>query len=158
MFTLIALGVGMAYGYSLIAALFPGIFPSAFRDDHGQVGLYFEAAAVIVTLVLLGQVLELKARSRTGSAIKALLGLSPKTARIIQDGGKEKDTPLSEVKVGDRLRVRPGEKLPVDGTMLEGGSAVDESMMIGESIPVEKRQSDRVIGCTDLPLILRTPR
>ena len=148
MFTLIAIGVGVAFGYSLVAILFPGLFPEAFRDAHGQVGLYFEAAAAIVTLVLLGQVLELKARSRTGSAIKALLGLSPKTARILREGGKEEEIPLSEIKVGDRVRVRPGEKIPVDGVVLEGSSSVDESMMTGESIPIEKHKGDRIIGAT----------
>ncbi len=148
MFTLITLGVGVAFGYSLIAILFPGLFPEAFRDAHGQVGLYFEAAAVIVTLVLLGQVLELKARSRTGSAIKALLGLSPKTARILREDGKEEEIPLSEIKIGDRVRVRPGEKIPVDGVILEGSSSVDESMMTGESIPIEKHKGDRIIGAT----------
>ncbi|MDB5047084.1 MAG: copper-translocating P-type ATPase [Fibrobacteres bacterium] len=148
MFTLIALGVGVAFGYSVVAALFPGLFPEAFRDAHGQVGLYFEAAAAIVTLVLLGQVLELKARSRTGSAIKALLGLSPKTARILREDGQEEEISLSQIKVGDRLRVRPGEKIPVDGVVLDGNSSVDESMMTGEPIPVEKHKGDHVIGGT----------
>jgi Cu+-exporting ATPase len=148
MFTLIGLGVGVAYGYSLVATLFPGLFPPAFRDDHGQVGLYFEAAAVIVTLVLLGQVLELKARSRTGAAIRALLGLAPKTARRVGQDGSEEEISLADVQVGDRLRVRPGEKVPVDGIVLEGRSSVDESMMTGEPIPVEKAAKDKVIGAT----------
>ena len=126
MFTLIGLGVGVAYTYSLVAALFPGIFPSAFRDENGQVGVYFEAAAVIVTLVLMGQVLELRARSRTGAAIRALLGLAPKTARLVKDDGGEQDVPLDRVQKGDRLRVRPGEKIPVDGQVIDGGSSVDE--------------------------------
>jgi len=148
MFTLIGLGVGVAYIYSLIAAIVPGIFPVAFRDQAGGVAVYFEAAAVIVTLVLLGQVLELKARSQTGAAIKALLGLAPKTARIIHDDGAEVDLPLDQVKTGDRLRVRPGEKIPVDGVVLEGGSSVDEAMVTGEPIPVEKTTGDRVTGAT----------
>lgn len=148
MFTLIGLGVGTAYGYSLVATLLPGVFPPAFRDDHGQVGLYFEAAAVIVALVLLGQVLELKARSRTGAAIRALLGLAPKTARRLQADGSEEEIPLSHIMVGDRLRVRPGEKIPADGEVIEGRSAVDESMMTGEPIPVEKTAGDTVIGAT----------
>jgi Cu+-exporting ATPase len=146
MFTLIGLGVGVGYTYSLIAALFPDIFPESFRKD-GKVGVYFEASAVIVTLVLLGQVLELKARSRTGAAIRALLGLAPKTARRIKDG-KEEDVPLDTVKPGDLLRVRPGEKVPVDGVVTEGYSSVDESMVTGESIPVEKKQGDRIVGAT----------
>jgi Cu+-exporting ATPase len=148
MFTLIGLGVAVAYLYSLVAALFPGIFPPSFRDPAGQVGVYFEAAAVIVTLVLLGQVLELSARSRTGAAIKALLGLAPKTARRIGLDGSEADVPLEQVQVGDRLRVRPGEKVPVDGAVLEGTTAVDESMITGEPIPVEKKAGDRLIGAT----------
>jgi Cu+-exporting ATPase len=148
MFTLIGLGVAVAYLYSLVAALFPQIFPPSFRDSAGQVGVYFEAAAVIVTLVLLGQVLELSARSRTGAAIKALLGLAPKTARRIGPDGSETDVPLGEVQVGDRLRVRPGEKVPVDGVVLEGTTAVDESMITGEPIPVEKKAGDRLIGAT----------
>ena len=148
MFTLIALGVGVAWIYSMIAALAPGIFPAAFRDEFGQVGLYFEAAAVIVTLVLLGQVLELRARSRTGAAIKALLGLAPKTARRVRDDGSEEDVPLEHVQPGDRLRVRPGEKVPVDGVIVEGTSTVDESMITGEPMPVEKKPGDTVIGAT----------
>jgi Cu+-exporting ATPase len=148
MFTLIGLGVAVAYGYSLIAVLAPGVFPRSFRDAHGQVGVYFEAAAVIVTLVLLGQVLELRARSRTGAAIRALLRLAPKEARLIRPDGSEEDVPLSEVQVGDRLRVRPGEKVPVDGTVVEGQSAVDESMVTGEPMPVEKLPGSTVIGAT----------
>src|SRR5688572_5888348 len=148
MFTLIGLGVAVAYAYSLVAVLAPGIFPSSFRDAHGQVGVYFEAAAVIVTLVLLGQVLELRARSRTGAAIRALLDLAPKQARRIRPDGGEEDIPLAHVHVGDRLRVRPGEKVPVDGAVVEGRSAVDESMVSGESIPVEKEPGVEVIGGT----------
>jgi P-type Cu+ transporter len=148
MFTLIALGVGVAYLYSVAARLAPGIFPAGFRDAHGVVGAYFEAAAVIVTLVLLGQVLELRARGRTGAAIKALLGLAPKTARRLRPDGGEEDVPLDQVQVGDRLRVRPGEKVPVDGVVEEGVSAVDESMVTGEPIPVEKKPGDRVVGAT----------
>lgn len=148
MFTLIGLGVGVGYLFSVIAVLIPGIFPASFRDAHGSVPVYFEAAAVIVTLVLLGQVLELRARSQTGTAIKALLGLAPKTARRLRYDGHEEDIPLDEVHVGDRLRVRPGEKVPVDGFVLEGSSAVDESMITGEPIPVEKRANDRVVGAT----------
>ncbi|MBI5604373.1 MAG: heavy metal translocating P-type ATPase [Deltaproteobacteria bacterium] len=147
MFTLIGLGTGVAYGYSVIAVLFPGVFPSSFRGEGGRVGLYFEAAAVIETLVLLGQVLELRARSRTGAAIKVLLGLAPKTARRIEEG-KEEDIPLDRVAVGDLLRVRPGEKIPVDGIVVEGFSAVDESMVTGEPVPVRKEKGDRVIGAT----------
>ena len=148
MFTLIALGVGVAYAYSVVATAFPAIFPASFRMESGQVGVYFEAAAVIVTLVLLGQVMELRARSQTGAAIRALLGLAPKTARRLRDDGTDEDVPLEHVRVGDRLRIRPGEKVPVDGTVLEGASAVDESMVTGESIPVEKHADDRVIGAT----------
>jgi Cu+-exporting ATPase len=148
MFTLIAIGVGTAYFYSVIAVLFPGIFPAGFRRGGGEVDVYFEAAAVITTLVLLGQVLELRARSRTSRAIRALLGLAPKTARRIADDGTESDVPLDSVQPGDRLRVRPGEKVPVDGVVLEGASAVDESMLTGESIPVEKTAGERVTGGT----------
>jgi Cu+-exporting ATPase len=148
MFTLIGLGVGVAYIYSLIAALLPQIFPASFRDHLGNVPVYFEPAAVITTLVLLGQVLELKARSSTSTAIRALLGLAPKTARRIAPDGSEQDVPLDQVVKGDLLRVRPGEKVPVDGIVLEGTSSVDESMVSGEPIPVEKRQGDRVIGAT----------
>ncbi|MFQ5703443.1 MAG: heavy metal translocating P-type ATPase [Gemmatimonadales bacterium] len=148
MFTLIGLGVGVAYVYSVVAHLLPGIFPASFRGAGGEVAVYFEAAAVIVTLVLLGQVLELRARSQTSTAIKALLGLAPKTARKLRDDGTEEDVPLDTVQAGDRLRVRPGEKIPVDGVVLEGTSAVDESMITGEPIPVEKAPGDRIIGAT----------
>ncbi|MEW6776483.1 MAG: heavy metal translocating P-type ATPase [Bdellovibrionota bacterium] len=148
MFTLIALGTGVAYGYSVAGVLFPGIFPASFLGHGGQVALYFEAAAVIVTLVLLGQVLELRARSRTGAAIRALLGLAPKTARRIGIDGTEIDVPLADVHPGDRLRVRPGEKIPVDGVVLEGASAVDESMLTGEPMPVEKEAGAKVSGAT----------
>ncbi|HEX3019949.1 MAG TPA: heavy metal translocating P-type ATPase [Chitinispirillaceae bacterium] len=148
MFTLIALGVGVAYVYSLIATILPQIFPPAFRDTHGNVAVYFEAAAVITSLVLLGQVLELRARSRTGAAIKALLGLAPKTARKIFTSGEEKDIALDQVHVGDHLRVRPGEKVPVDGILIDGSSLVDESMMTGEPIPVKHQTGDKVIGAT----------
>ncbi|MDP3049349.1 MAG: heavy metal translocating P-type ATPase [Thermodesulfovibrionales bacterium] len=147
MFTLIGLGVGVAYIYSVVAVLLPGIFPVSFRKEGGEVGVYFEAAAVIVILVLLGQVLELKARSKTGAAIKALLGLAPKTARRIKDGTEE-DVPLEHVKIDDIIRVRPGEKMPVDGVVIEGTSSVDESMVTGEPIPVQKQKGDRVIGAT----------
>ncbi len=148
MFTLIGLGVGVAYLYSLVATLLPGIFPVSFRSATGQVAVYFEAAAVIVTLVLLGQVMELRARSSTNAAIKALLGLAPKTARRVSADGGEADVPLEQVQIGDRLRVRPGEKVPVDGVVVEGRSAVDESMITGEPIPVEKGTGDKVIGAT----------
>ncbi|HXJ17414.1 MAG TPA: heavy metal translocating P-type ATPase [Candidatus Polarisedimenticolia bacterium] len=148
MFTLIALGVSVAYVYSLVATLFPRIFPSSFRNEAGVVAPYFEAAAVITALVLLGQVLELKARSETSSAIKALLGLAPKTARLVRQDGTEIDVPLDQVTPGDLLRVRPGEKIPVDGVVLEGSSSVDESMITGEPIPVEKQTGARVTGAT----------
>ncbi|UCE87876.1 MAG: copper-translocating P-type ATPase [Deltaproteobacteria bacterium] len=148
MFTLIALGTGTAYGYSLIATLWPGIFPPSFRQSGGGVAIYFEAAAVIVTLVLLGQVLELRARSRTGAAIRALLDLAPPTARRVAEDGAETDVPLDAVQRGDRLRVRPGEKVPVDGVVTSGASAVDESMISGEPIPVEKHVGDGVVGGT----------
>ncbi len=148
MFTLIGLGVTVAYIFSLIALLFPQIFPPSFRDHSGAVPVYFEAAAAIITLVLLGQVLELKARSQTGAAIKALLGLAPKTARRLNENGSEEDVPLDQVLAGDRLRVRPGEKVPVDGVVIEGSSAIDESMITGEPIPVEKRAKDSVVGAT----------
>ena len=148
MFTLIALGTGVAYLDSVAAVLAPGLFPPSFRDHHGEVGVYFEAAAAIVTLVLLGQVLELRARSRTSSALKALLGLAPRTARRLREDGGEEEVPLERVAVRDRLRVRPGEKVPVDGVVVEGTSAVDESMVTGESLPVEKKPGDRVIGAT----------
>ena len=148
MFTLIGLGVSVAYGYSLVAALFPSIFPPGFRADDGQVAVYFEPAAVIVTLILLGQVLELRARSQTGAAIKQLLGMAAKSARRIAEDGSESDVPLDALLVGDRLRVRPGEKVPVDGSVLEGKTSIDESMVTGEPIPVEKQPGDRVIGAT----------
>lgn len=148
MFTLIAMGVGAAYIFSVVAVLAPGIFPAGFRDAEGNVGVYFEAGAVIVVLVLLGQVMELGARERTGAAIRALLDLAAKTARIILDDGNEKEIPLEHVKVGDRLRVRPGDKVPVDGVVVEGRSSVDESMISGEPIPVEKVIGDEVTGAT----------
>ena len=148
MFTLIGLGVSVAYLYSLIAAWMPGIFPPSFRNASGEVAVYFEAAAVIVTLILLGQVLELRARNQTGSAIRKLLGLTPKTARKILSDGSERDVPLEAIQVGDRLRVRPGEKVPTDGRILEGSSSLDEAMVTGEAIPVEKAAGDRVIGAT----------
>jgi len=148
MFTLIGLGVSVAYGYSLVAALAPGLFPQSFRDPGGQVGVYFEAGGVIVTLILLGQVLELRARSATGAAIRKLLGLAPKLARRVGSDGSETDVPLDAVQVGDRLRVRPGEKIPVDGVVVEGQSHVDESMVTGEPIPVDKEIGARVVGAT----------
>jgi len=148
MFTLIAMGMGVAFVYSVVAVVFPGIFPASFRGMSGRPEVYFEAAATIVTLVLLGQVLELKARSRTGAAIRALLDLSPKMARIIGKDGSERDIPLDQVQRGNELRVRPGEKIPVDGLVLEGTSSVDESMITGESIPVTKEPGARVIGAT----------
>ena len=148
MFTLIAIGVGTAYLYSVVATLFPEIFPRSFYGHSGTVAVYFEAAAIITTLVLLGQVLELRARSQTSSAIKALLGLSPKTARMIFPDGREEDVPLERVQPGDRLRVRPGEKVPVDGVVLDGTTSVDESMITGEPIPVEKSQGNKVTGGT----------
>jgi Cu+-exporting ATPase len=148
MFTLIGLGVGVAYVFSVVARVFPDLFPLAFRDASGAVPVYFEAAAVITTLVLLGQVLELRARGRTGAAIRALLELAPKTARRIRDDGSEEDVALAHVQRGERFRVRPGEKVPVDGVLLEGASAVDESMVTGEPIPVSKHAGDRVTGAT----------
>ncbi len=148
MFSLIAMGTGAAYLFSVTAVLVPEIFPAGFRNADGHVGVYFEAAAVIVTLVLLGQVMELRARERTGSAIKALLDMAAKTARIIHDDGSEEEIPLEDVKVGDKLRVRPGDKVPVDGTVLEGRSSVDESMISGEPVPVEKTAGDGVTGAT----------
>jgi Cu+-exporting ATPase len=152
MFTLIALGTGTAYLYSVIATFFPNIFPASFRSHGGAVPVYFEAAAIITTLVLLGQVLELRARGQTSSAIRSLLGLAPKTARVIHDGGREggveEDIPLEQVKPGDQLRVRPGERVPVDGVVLDGASSVDESMITGEPIPVEKTSGSRVTGGT----------
>lgn len=148
MFTLIAMGTGAAWVYSTFALGFPQTFPASFRDHAGEVPLYFEAAAVITTLVLLGQVLELRARSQTSSAIKALLGLAPKTARLIDAGGNERDVALETVKIGDLLRVRPGEKIPVDGVLTDGRSSVDESMVTGESIPVQKDAGSSVVGGT----------
>jgi P-type Cu+ transporter len=148
MFTLIALGTGVAYAFSLVAALAPGIFPPSFRTPGGEVPVYFEPAAVIVTLVLLGQVLELRARTQTGSAIRALLDLAPARARLVRGDGSEADIPLEEVQPGHRLRVRPGEKVPVDGVVLEGRSAVDESMITGEPAPAEKAPGDTVTGAT----------
>ena len=148
MFTLIGMGTGVAYGYSVIATLAPRIFPESLRTMAGYPEVYFEAAAAITTLVLLGQVMELRARSRTSAAIRALLDLSPKTARVLYSDGTEKDIPLEQVKPGDRLRVRPGEKIPVDGILLEGRSSVDESMITGESMPVEKSPDSKVIGAT----------
>jgi Cu+-exporting ATPase len=148
MFTLIGLGVSVAFLYSVVATIAPRLFPPSFRDHFGNVGVYYEAAAAIVTLVLLGQVMELRARSRTGAAIRALLGLAPKTARRVESDGREHDVPLEEVRAGDLLRVRPGEKTPVDGVVVEGGSYVDESMVTGEPLPVEKRAGDRLIGAT----------
>ncbi len=148
MFTLISLGVGVAWVYSTVGLLFPEWFPASIRMDGGLVPVYFEAAAVITALVLLGQVMELRARSRTGAAIKLLLGLAPKTARIVRAGGREEDTPLEQVQPGDILRVRPGEKVPVDGIVTEGSSSVDEAMVTGEPIPVEKHAGERLIGAT----------
>jgi len=147
MWTLISTGVGAAFGYSLVATFVPDLFPASFRE-HGRVGVYYEAAAIIVTLTLLGQLLELKARSSTSAAIKALLGLAPKTARRLRDDGDEEDVPLTHVHVGDRLRVRPGEQVPVDGKVIEGRSSVDESMLTGEPMPVSKSSGDAVIGAT----------
>ncbi|MBI3611394.1 MAG: heavy metal translocating P-type ATPase [Nitrospirae bacterium] len=161
MFTLIAIGTGTAYLYSVVAAVAPDLFPDSFRGPGGDVGRYFEAAAVITVLVLLGQVLELRARRRTGGAIKALLGLAPKTARRVGDDGREEEIPLERVKPGDRLRIRPGEKVPVDGVVLEGTSAVDESMVTGEPIPVEKTSGQRLTGATingTGSLVMRTER
>ena len=148
MFTLIALGTGTAYVYSVIAVLFPGVFPASFRDMNGDPPVYFEAAAAITTLVLLGQVLELRARGRTSAAIRSLLRLSPPTARLVRADGTEIDVPLEHVAVGDTLRVRPGEKVPVDGVVMEGASSVDESLVTGEPIPVEKGEGSRVVGGT----------
>jgi Cu+-exporting ATPase len=148
MFTLIAMGTGVAYVYSVVAVLFPQVFPPAFRDAHGAVAVYFEAAAVITVLVLLGQVLELRAREATSGAIRALLDLAPKMARRVNDNGEEEEVSLDAVQVGDKLRVRPGDKVPVDGVLLDGHSAVDESMVTGESMPVSKDKDARVIGGT----------
>lgn len=148
MFTLIAMGTGVAYGYSLVAALAPQLFPPSFRAEDGTVPLYFEGAAVIITLVLMGQVLELRARRRTGSAIRALMDLAPGTARVIDKAGIEREVPLSDVRKGNRVRVRPGDRVPVDGIVLEGSSSVDESMITGEAVPVEKGEGDSVTGGT----------
>jgi len=148
MFTLIAIGTGMAYLYSIIATVFPNFFPESFKTHNGALGLYYEAGSVIITLVLLGQVLELRARSQTSAAIKALLGLAPKTARLIQNDGSEIDVALEQIQIGQKLRVRPGEKIPVDGVVLEGHSSIDESMITGEPIPVEKNAGDQVTGAT----------
>ena len=161
MFTLFGLGIGVAYGYSVVALLAPTIFPPSFRGEGGVVAVYFEAAAVIVALVLLGQVLELGARSETNAAIRALLHLAPKTARRIRDDGVEEDVSLDAVAIGDRLRVRPGEKVPIDGVVTEGTSSVDESMVTGESIPVEKQVGARLIGATvngTGSMVMRTER
>ncbi|MBI2308528.1 MAG: heavy metal translocating P-type ATPase [Rhodocyclales bacterium] len=147
MWTLIGLGTGAAFVYSVVATLAPGLFPASFIT-HGRIGVYFEAAAVIISLTLLGQMLELRARSQTSAAIRSLLGLAPKTARRLNADGSEADVPLADVRVGDRLRVRPGEKVPVDGVVVDGGSAVDESMLTGEPLPVSKRVGDKVIGAT----------
>jgi Cu+-exporting ATPase len=146
MFTLIALGTGAAYLDSVVATFFPQIFPESFRSMHGAVPVYFEAAAVITTLVLLGQVLELRARQKTSGAIRALLNLAPQQAHVVANDGSERDVALDQVKPGDRLRVRPGERVPVDGVVLEGASAVDESMVTGEAMPVEKAPGDKVTG------------
>ncbi len=148
MFTLIAIGTGVAYIYSVVATLAPGIFPESFRGHGGLVPVYFEAAAVIITLVLVGQVMELRARDRTSNALRELLGLAPSTARIVRDDGSEEDIPIADVHPGDRLRVRPGEKIPVDGVVVDGHSSVDESMITGEPIPVEKLENDKVTGAT----------
>ncbi len=148
MFTLIAMGISAAWGFSVIAVFFPQIFPDGFRNPDGSVGVYFEAGAVIVVLVLLGQVMELKARERTGSAIKALLDMAAKTARVIRPDGSEEEVPLENVVVGDMIRIRPGEKVPVDGVVVKGRSSIDESMISGEPVPVEKTEGDKVTGAT----------
>lgn len=148
MFTLISLGVGVAWGYSMVATLLPDLFPLSVRNDMGVVPVYFEAAAVITALVLLGQVLELRARSQTNAAIKMLLGLAPKTARLIHEDGTEEDIPLEHVHIGNHLRIRPGEKIPVDGIVIDGSSSVDESMVTGEPMPVSKHIDDTLIGAT----------
>jgi Cu+-exporting ATPase len=148
MWTLIGLGVGAAFAFSVVATVAPGIFPASFRDADGHVAVYYEAAAVIIVLVLLGQIMELRARERTGDALKALLDLAPETARIVHDDGREEDVALEKVRTGTRLRVRPGDKIPVDGTVVEGRSSVDESMLTGEAIPVEKSVGDSVTGAT----------
>ncbi|HMP06100.1 MAG TPA: copper-transporting ATPase, partial [Lacipirellulaceae bacterium] len=147
MFTLIGIGTGAAYIYSVVAALAPEVFPGAYRH-HGEVGLYFEASRVIITLVLLGQVLELRARAQTGTAIRALLGLAPQTAWRVVEGGADEEIPLVDVRKGNLLRVRPGAKVPVDGVVIQGSSYVDESMISGEPVPVDKQPEDRVIGGT----------
>lgn len=146
MFTLIAMGTGVAWAYSVLATLTPSVFPDAFRDAEGAVAVYFEAASVITVLVLLGQVLELRARERTSGAIKALLALAPKTARLLRADGGEQEVPLADIVVGDRLRVRPGEKVPVDATVEEGRSAVDESLVTGESLPLHLQCCQRAGG------------
>jgi len=148
MFTLISLGVGVAWTYSMVATLFPQMFPTSVQNEMGVIPVYFEAAAVITALVLLGQVLELRARDQTNAAIKMLLGLAPKTARLISDDGNEEDIPLEHVKPGDKLRIRPGEKIPVDGVVIDGSSSVDESMVTGEPVPVSKHVEDNLIGAT----------
>jgi Cu+-exporting ATPase len=148
MFTLISIGTGVAYAFSVVATFFPSLFPASLRTHGDMVPLYYEAAAVITALVLLGQVLELRARSQTGNAIRALLGLAPKTARRLKPDGTDEDVPVEHIKVGDLLRVRPGEKIPVDGELTEGRSVIDESMISGEPIPVEKAVKDKVIGAT----------
>jgi len=148
MFTLTGLGIGIAYAYSVVAVLLPGVFPAIFRTEGGLPPVYFEVAAVIMALVILGQVLELRARSSTNAAIRDLLGLAPKTARRVRADGSEEDVSLADVKIGDHLRIRPGEKVPVDGVVIEGSSSIDESMITGESIPVEKTAGERVIGAT----------
>ncbi|WP_192813467.1 heavy metal translocating P-type ATPase [Dyella japonica] len=161
MYTLIALGTGVAWLYSAVAFLMPSLFPAGFRDMHGRVGVYFESAAVIVTLVTLGDFLELRARRRTGAALKALLGLAPKTARLVGADGSEHDVPLDEVHAGDTLRVRPGEKVPVDGVVIDGSSHVDESMLTGEPLPVGKTRGERVTGGTvnqDGALLMRADK
>jgi Cu+-exporting ATPase len=151
MFTLIAMGTGVAYIYSVVATFLPGVFPHEFRGHGGTPAVYFEAAAVITVLVLLGQVLELRAREATSGAIKALLDLAPKTARRVNDDGSDEEVSLDAVQVGNKLRVRPGDKVPVDGVVLEGRSSIDESMVTGESMPVTKEKDARVIGGTNQP-------
>jgi Cu+-exporting ATPase len=148
MFTLISMGVGVAFLYSVIATLFPQLFPNSFRSHSGEVALYFEASSMITVLVLLGQVLELRARSQTSGAIQALLGLAPKTARVLREDGVEEDIPLANIKMGERIRIRPGEKVPTDGVVLEGATSINESMVTGEPIPIEKGLNDKVIGGT----------
>ncbi|MBN1128234.1 MAG: HAD-IC family P-type ATPase, partial [Chitinispirillaceae bacterium] len=148
MFTLIGIGITVAFGYSLIAVVFSGLFPATLQNEHGLLNVYFEAAAVITTLVLLGQVLELRARDRTASAIKALIRLSPRYARKVDADGSESDIAIDRIVRGDLLRVRPGEKIPVDGTVVEGASSIDESMVTGEPLPVERKSGDRVISAT----------